>query len=96
MIKKTACIAFSLLLSGCSSLAVHSDGFGYPYAGAEKSITQMPCAIGTSGAALFIPVPFILADLPLSAVLDTLLLPFDLVVTSKEKRQEVVGLKGCS
>ena len=56
------------------------------------AVTSAPCSLALSGVILFIPAPFIIADIPLSAIIDTLLLPWDLAAEDTTiKRRKVTG-----
>ncbi len=77
-------------LGGCSSLIIHAnDDWGHPYAGTEHAARGLPCGLAVSVMGLFLPVPFMLADVPLSFVVDTLLLPADIVMTPRRAREDV-------
>jgi uncharacterized protein YceK len=98
------CRTFSLVilfiaLGGCSSLLIHvnpDNDWGHPYAGTEKAARGLPCGLAMSIMGLFLPVPFMLADVPLSFVVDTLLLPADIVMTPRRVREDVaVGNQYC-
>ena len=77
-------------LSSCSSIISHTKhGFGHSYAGFQNSVTMAPCNLAISGTILFLPAPFIIADMPLSLLSDTLILPWDLYYDSNKKREDV-------
>ena len=93
--RNNTCRSFSLVilfiaLGGCSSLLTHTtnNDWGHPYAGTEKAVRGLPCGLAISIMGLFLPVPFMLADTPLSFVVDTLLLPADIVMTPRRAREE--------
>lgn len=87
---RAGAMAFPLvLLAGCSSLQVHEDDWGHPYGGTEKAVKALPCGLAISSMALFLPAPFILADVPASLVVDTVLLPADLLMPVKRPRATV-------
>lgn len=66
--KRLIAITAAALLSGCISTVARVHGcWGEPYIGTQ-------CALGYAGA-----VPLLWADLPFDMVLDTALLPVDLV-----------------
>ena len=79
-------LIFALLLpislSGCSSIDNHfvEGEMGHPYAGTVEDLLGTPCIIASSRLLLFIPVPFWVADMALTAVVDTVLLPIDLAM----------------
>lgn len=77
-------------LSGCSSLGIHASDWGHPYLGTEFAVKKLPCTLVNSGSDLFAPVPFVLADIPLTFVIDTLLLPADAVVTPARSRHVAI------
>jgi len=85
-----------ILISGCSSLEMHKKiessqfrEYGHPYAGFQNSLTTFPCNLATSGSVMFLSIPFIILDIPLSLVSDTLFLPWDLASETKYDREEV-------
>lgn len=84
-------LSILVCMQGCSSISSHFEGeFGHPYSGVESSISSVSCNIAVSSIALFVPVPFIIADIPLSAVLDTVFLPVDSIASPELERQEIV------
>lgn len=93
-------ILAALVISGCSSFWTHSGlkgEFGHPYVGTQMALINHPCHLVTSSKALFIPYPFFLADLALSTVVDTILLPIDmaLIFSSDKKRSEIIKIDRC-
>lgn len=85
-------ILLILLAQGCASFNAHygaDNEFGHPYSGLENAITHAPCLTLLSGTVLFLPAPFILADIPLSLVADTILFPFDLAAEPAKERAEI-------
>jgi uncharacterized protein YceK len=88
-IKHGLFLACFLLLSGCASIDVHQKDWGHPYAGTEQAINWIEPGFYVSAMMLFIPFPFILADVPCSFAVDTVLLPADLVMTPKKSRHDV-------
>lgn len=75
-------LVLSVLLSGCSSIDNHfiEGEFGHPYAGLVEDALGTPCVLASSRLVLFIPVPFWVADMALTTVVDTVLLPIDLAM----------------
>ena len=83
-------ILLDFMLCGCSSITVHtSDDWGHPYAGTEYAINNTPFCVSISAMALFLPAPFCIADIPLSFVMDTVLLPADVIATPRRERAYV-------
>jgi uncharacterized protein YceK len=87
--------------SVASNTAVLSDSshLGTPYSGATRDAHTLYClgrdAIRDPAVLLLFPVGLVfLIDLPLSAAIDTVLLPFDIVL-EPEARPLVVGEGGC-
>lgn len=85
---------FSCLMSlhGCSSIYTHSQDlgeWGHPYSGTERAINGLELGLVISSMALFIPAPFILADVPLSFVIDTAVLPIDLLAPTNKSRSSI-------
>jgi uncharacterized protein YceK len=79
-----------VILTGCSSLEIHTSDWGHPYLGTEFAVKELPCSLGLSGMAFFIPAPFVLADIPATFLLDTLLLPADVVVSPSRSSDDVI------
>lgn len=82
-----------VILTGCSSLEIHTSDWGHPYLGTEFAAKELPCSLGLSGMAFFIPAPFVLADIPASFLIDTLLLPADAVVKPSKSRGVIIKKK---
>ena len=77
----------SLFTSSCSSIKTHDITFGHPYSGTEDSVKNFPCrSLNSINYALF-PFPFIVLDMPLSFIIDTVLLPVDIFYTAKIDRK---------
>src|SRR5581483_9412678 len=75
------CFFVPLVFSGCAAIEARNiDGSGRPYIGARTDAWHVshPAEADTMGEPIFCAV-----DLPFSAVIDTLCLPYDLV----EKKQ---------
>ena len=85
----TLAALLGICLSGCSSLAVHSDDWGHPYAGTQLAANSLAPHLAQSAIVLFIPAPFIILDVPFSFVVDTALLPADLFIQPKKTRDDV-------
>jgi uncharacterized protein YceK len=79
-----------VVLTGCSSLEIHTSDLGHPHLGTEFAVKELPCSLGLSGMAFFIPAPFVLADIPATCLLDTLLLPADAVVSPSRSSDDVL------
>ncbi len=85
---KNIFILFILLnLSGCVSTATKLDGFGHPYEGTTSAAESAACFFGEGLDGTFMSVLFAV-DVGLSAVLDTVFLPIDLVVTPDDSRND--------
>jgi uncharacterized protein YceK len=102
VVAATAIVALS---SSCASVtsntAVISDSshLGTPYSGATRDVHTLYClsrnATRDPSVLLAFPIALLfLADLPLSAALDTLLLPLDIAL-EPDARPLVVGEGGC-
>lgn len=73
----------------CSSIREHGMGanhWGHPYLGTQSSIAYFSCRVSLASIAFYIPMPFLVLDIPLSFVLDTILLPGDLLLKSESQR----------
>ncbi|OAM74857.1 hypothetical protein A1343_08130 [Leptospira interrogans serovar Bataviae] len=73
----------------CSSIQEHgveTNNWGHPYIGTQISITSFPCLVELSSILFYIPVPFVILNVPLSFIVDTILLPGDLVIKPERKR----------
>jgi uncharacterized protein YceK len=90
---------------GCASVASNtallsdSSHLGTPYSGTTRDAHTLYClgrgAARDPSTLLLLPVGLVfLIDLPLSAALDTVLLPFD-VALDAEARPLVIGEGGC-
>ncbi|OMI18617.1 hypothetical protein BUQ74_04330 [Leptospira weilii serovar Heyan] len=78
-----------VVLLGCSSIQEHgaeTNNWGHPYIGMQISITSFPCLVELSSILYYIPVPFIILNVPLSFIVDTILLPGDLMIKPEKKR----------
>lgn len=102
---KSLLFALVFLNSGCMSLlsntAVLQDSseLGTPYSGSRGDLHILVCfgkdVSQSASGLLFAPLMlFPLIDLPLSFVLDTLLLPVDLMMDPEKPPQEI-GAGGC-
>jgi uncharacterized protein YceK len=99
------CVAFSLLAFGCMSLSTNtailsdSSHLGTPYSGARGDLHILVCfgrdvSRHASGLLLVPIMLFPLVDLPLSGVLDTLILPVDLAL-DPDRPPQGIGKGGC-
>ena len=91
VVTASVCMA---LVSGCDS-----SHLGTPYSGTLRDTHTLYCMgrgfVSEPASLMFFPVFLLpLADLPLSAAVDSLLLPFDLAL-EPEARPLVVGEAGC-
>jgi uncharacterized protein YceK len=76
-------ILATILQTGCGTIATKSNGaWGKPYSGAACSAAVTDCTARTNGGTKVV-VPFSALDTVLSAVVDTILLPVDLIVPNK-------------
>jgi uncharacterized protein YceK len=84
-------ILISLLLCSfnfsCSSITTHNVAVGHPYSGIEDSVKNFPCRTVNSMNYAMLTFPFVALDIPFSFILDTVLLPADLLVTAKIERK---------
>jgi uncharacterized protein YceK len=84
-------LALMLTVASCSSVSAKSKvGFGQPYSGIEHASNFHICT--NVGAAMVPPlllltVPMTIIDFSTSFVLDTILLPIDLVVPADETKK---------
>lgn len=79
----------AFMLCGCSTIASKdAEGFGRPYSGiACDGRYLLANTIKAESVVQLLFVPFILIDLPLSLVADTVVLPIDLVTTRAHEPQ---------
>ncbi|TPG55605.1 YceK/YidQ family lipoprotein [Ewingella americana] len=77
----TGCVFLSA--SGCSSVMTHTGGHQGYYPGARADVDMM-ASDDTSWAM----TPLLIIDLPFSALLDTLLLPYDYFRQGKENTRD--------
>ena len=89
MVRCFKILLISTVLSGCSTIDTNRKDRGHPYAGTQNAITTAPCNLALSGTILFIPAPFIIADIPLSFIADTIFLPWTMTQKSQKEREEV-------
>jgi uncharacterized protein YceK len=81
----------------CSSITTHNVAVGHPYSGTEDSVKNFPCRTVNSMNYAMLTFPFVVLDIPFSFVVDTVLLPVDLIVTPKiERKFTVVKDRKCS
>lgn len=93
--KKLCTLLSILVLSGCSSISARvgdDTQAGKPYAGASYAVDNLvDCNV--SALLVFPPAPIILlpisiADIALSTVTDTVLLPIDLIIDGQKKGKQ--------
>lgn len=103
--KATIVVGIAILVSGCMSLSTNttvlsdSSHLGTPYSGTRGDLHILVCfardVSRDASGLLFAPVMlFPLIDVPLSFVLDTLLLPLDLALEPDREPQRI-GEGGC-
>lgn len=85
-----------LTVTGCAGIAVRQKAPELPYPGVKQDVENLSCAFTCEGSAKGIAgwlFPLFLIDLPLSFVVDTLLLPGDLIVLHRasEKTPRLEG-----
>lgn len=82
----TAIIAGATLsLSGCGTVLTKSNGaWGQKYSG--TSCSALGTAMATGSEKAWIGVPFLAIDTVISAVMDTIVLPIDIVVRKPDKK----------
>ncbi len=71
----------------CSTITTHNVTFGHPYSGTEDAVKNFPCRTVNSTNYALLNFPFVVLDMPFSFVLDTVLLPVDILVTPKIERK---------
>ncbi len=100
-----ALVVVAALGTGCMSITTNttllsdSSQLGAPYSGTRADLHMLVCfardvSRNASGLLLAPLMLLPLIDLPLSFVLDTLLLPFDLAL-EPERAAQVIGAGGC-
>ena len=105
MVYRLALLSLPLLLSGCMSLSTNStilsdsSHLGTPYSGTRANLHILVCfsrdVSRDASGLLFAPLMlFPIVDLPLSAAVDTLLLPIDLPLEPDRPAQQIAG-GGC-
>ncbi|PHM59321.1 membrane protein [Xenorhabdus sp. KK7.4] len=77
-----------LLLTGCSSIMTHSGPNQGYYSGAQANINMLK----DDKTGWFLK-PLIVVDLPLSAFLDTLLLPYDYAHSNQDQTEQSPKLR---
>ena len=83
MIKMIATSCLLLSLNGCSSVMSHTGADQGYYAGTRANVNMMKSE-DTSWAMM----PLLAVDLPFSAVMDTVLLPYDYLRSGNDKTAE--------
>lgn len=77
-------------LSGCSSISSRTDGFGEPYSGAKDAVCYNDFMLKAFNDNAFLvglaSLPFNITNLVLSTVVDTVLLPIDVVSTKPPQK----------
>jgi len=76
-----------LLNFSCSTVTTHNVTFGHPYSGTEDAVKNFPCRTVSSMNYAMLNFPFVFLDMPFSFVLDTILLPVDILVSPKVERK---------
>lgn len=71
----------------CSTVTTHNVTFGHAYSGTEDAVKNFPCRTVNSMNYAMLNFPFVFLDMPLSFVLDTVLLPVDILVSPKVERK---------
>ncbi|MCI5156900.1 MAG: YceK/YidQ family lipoprotein [Candidatus Electrothrix sp. AUS1_2] len=74
-----------VIISGCSSLATKETGFGAPYEGTAYIVDDLKCEKDDDLFPVYLSFPAGIIDTILSATLDTIFLPIDLVASPKEE-----------
>jgi len=78
------------LNASCSTIQTHNITFGHPYNGTEDAVKTFPCRAVNSTNYALLNFPFVVLDMPFSFVMDTILLPVDLLVKPKIDREFTV------
>jgi uncharacterized protein YceK len=95
--KNTIVFLMCLFSFSSSSVTTHNVSVGHPYSGTEDSVKNFPCRTVNSMNYAMLTFPFVVLDVPFSFVLDTVLLPVDLLVSPKiERKFTTVHDKECS
>lgn len=80
---KALILILTLLISGCSSFTSRSDGFGEAYSGAKDAVCYNDFMLKAFNDNAFLvgiaSLPFNISNLVLSTVIDTVVLPIDLL-----------------
>jgi len=98
-------VAFSFVAIGCMSLSTNttilssSSHLGTPYSGARGDLHTLVCfsrdVSRDASGLLFVPLMiFPVVDLPLSGVIDTLILPVDIAL-EPDRPPQGIGAGGC-
>jgi uncharacterized protein YceK len=95
--KNSIFLLICLFNFSCSSITTHNVAVGHPYSGTEDAVKNFPCRTVNSMNYAMLTFPFVVLDVPFSLVLDTVLLPVDLLVTPKiERKFTTVKDRKCS
>ncbi|WP_338805335.1 YceK/YidQ family lipoprotein [Xenorhabdus griffiniae] len=76
-------LGWSLLITGCSSLMTHSGPYQGYYSGAKANIGMLQ-----DDKTGWLMKPLLALDLPFSAFLDTLLLPYDYARSDQDSAEQ--------
>jgi len=94
---KISILLMCLFNFSCSTITTHNVTFGHPYSGTEDAVTNFPCRTVNSMNYAMLTFPFVVLDMPFSLLLDTVLLPVDILVAPKiERKFTIVDDKKCS
>jgi len=85
--RNTIVFLMCLFSFSCSTIKTHNVAVGHPYSGTEDAVKNFPCRTINSMNYAMLTFPFVVLDMPFSFVLDTVLLPVDLLVTPKIERK---------
>jgi uncharacterized protein YceK len=85
--KKSIISIMCLFTFSCSTVTTHNITFGHPYSGTEDAVKNFPCRTVNSMNYAMMNFPFVVLDMPFSFLLDTVLLPVDLIITPKVERK---------
>ena len=89
-------LIISTLLSGCGVInARENNGMGHPYIATEESLDNFArvniISIMFFPPAAFFTIPFTTADVGASLITDTILLPFDLIISPDRTNRDTIG-----
>ena len=89
--KNSIILLMCIINFSCSTVKTHNVTFGHPYIGTEDAVKNFPCRTVNSMNYAMLNFPFVFLDMPFSFVLDTVLLPIDLLVSPKIERKFTTG-----